>query len=40
MNLADAREQALGTKGMKVEEQWSEHTRALPLLKVGDNVLV
>ena len=40
MNLADARETALATRGMKAEQKWSEHTRPLPLLKVGDHVMV
>ena len=40
MNLADARETALATRGMKAEQKWSEHTRPLPPLKVGDNVMV
>ena len=40
MNLADAREMALGRRSMKAEKQWSEHTRALPPLKVGDSVMI
>jgi hypothetical protein len=40
MNLAEARETALATRGMKAEQKWSEHTRPLPPLKVGDNVMV
>ena len=40
MNLADAREMALGRRSMKAEKQWSEHTRALPPLKVGDCVMI
>ena len=40
MNLADARETALGRRATNAEKQWSEHTRALPPLKVGDTVMV
>ena len=40
MNLADAREQALGRRATNAEKQWSEHTKALPPLKVGDTVMV
>ena len=35
MNLADARETALGRRATNAEMEWSEHTRALPTLKVG-----
>ena len=38
--LADKREMALGTRSMKAEAQWSEHTRALPPLKIGDHVMI
>ena len=40
MNLADSREQALGRRATNAEKQWSEHTKALPPLKVGDTVMV
>ena len=40
MNLADAREKALGRRATNAEKQWSEHTKALPPLKVGDSVMV
>ena len=40
MNLADAREQALACRATNAEKQWSEHTKALPPLKVGDTVMV
>jgi hypothetical protein len=40
MNLADAREQAHGRRATNAEKQWSEHTKALPPLKVGDTVMV
>ena len=40
MNLADAREKALGQRSMMAEKQWSEHTRPLPTLRVGDSVMV
>ena len=40
MDMADARETALARRCSKAEKQWSEHTRALAPLKVGDSVLV
>jgi hypothetical protein len=40
MNLADARETALGHRATNVEKEWSEHTRALPPLRVGDTVMI
>ena len=40
MNLAHAREKALGRRATNAEKQWSEHTKALPPLKVGDTVMV
>ena len=40
MNLADAREKDLGSTAINAEKKWSEHTRALPPLKVGDTVMV
>ena len=40
MNLADTRETALGRRATNTEKQWSEHTRALDPLKVGDTVMV
>ena len=40
MNLADAWEQALACRSTNAEKQWSEHTKALPPLKVGDTVMV
>ena len=39
-DLADARETALARRGIKAEAQWSEHTRALAPLQVGDSVLI
>jgi hypothetical protein len=32
INLADAREQALGRRVTNAEKQWAEHTKALPPL--------
>ena len=40
MNLADARETALGRRATNAEKEWSEHMRAIPPLKVGDTVMV
>ena len=40
MNLADARETALGRRATNAEKEWLEHTRALPTMKVGDNVMI
>ena len=40
MNLADARETALGRRATNAEKEWSEHTRAIPPLKVGDTMMV
>ena len=40
LNLADKREKALATRGMQAEQKWTEHTRPLTPLKVGDHVMV
>lgn len=36
----DRREEALRARHMKAQERWSEHTKRLPPLKVGDLVLI
>jgi hypothetical protein len=40
MNQADARGTVLGRKAISAEKEWSEHTRAIPPLMVGDTVMV
>ena len=40
MNLVDARETAQARRAKHSEKKWSEHTRALVPLKVGDTVMV
>ena len=40
MNLVDARETAQARRANHSEKKWSDHTRALAPLKVGDTVMV
>ena len=40
MNLADAREPALGRRATNAEKEWLEHSKALPPLMVGDTVMI
>ena len=39
-NMLTAREEALRNRHMLQAERWSEHTRRLPPLKVGDTVRI
>jgi hypothetical protein len=40
MNRVDAREMAQTSRAKHSEKKWSEHTRAMAPLKVGDTVMV
>jgi hypothetical protein len=40
MKLTDAREAALARRSLSSENLWTEHTKALADLKVGDAVLI
>ena len=40
IKLADAREEALSKRGAAAKNFWSEHTKVLVPLKVGDHVIV
>jgi hypothetical protein len=40
MNQVDARETARARRANNSEKKWSEHTRALAPLKVGDRVML
>jgi hypothetical protein len=40
MNLVDARETAQACRAINSEKKWSEHTRALAPLKVGDRLML
>ena len=40
MNLADDRETALGRRATNATKEWTEHTRALLTLNVGDHLMI